>query len=180
MSLLQKLIQGLPGHPSHPPLTDTTIGAFVLAAGVGVVGALGGLGDAAGKTMWLAIVGGLIAAVPTALTGFADWLTLEWGSPSWRTATLHSLSMVTSVALFAIAAWLQWSGWRDGDVTSGGLILTLVGTGALLFGGWLGGKLVFVHGLRVLESEQEENPIAAIPARESRSSEPLVTRGSTP
>ena len=147
-----KLIHGLPGHPLHPPLTDATIGMFVLAAAVGVIGALGGLGDAAGEAMWLALVGGLIAAVPTALTGLADWLTLDWGSDRWRTATVHLLLMVTSVILFAIAAWLQWSGWQDGTVTAGGLILALVGSGALLLGGWFGGAVVFVHGTRVLET----------------------------
>src|SRR5919198_74661 len=149
MAQLAKLIRGLSGHPTHPPLTDLTIGMFVLAAGVGIVGAL-------------------IAAAPTALTGFADWLTLEWGSPTWRTATFHSLTMVTSVILFAIGAWLQWSGWQDGDVTGGGLALTVVGTGTLLVGGWLGGALVFVHGLRV-ENQSEETP-RQMPAGDSQPS----------
>jgi len=48
MSTSWKLIHGLPGHPLHPPLTDATIGMFVLAAAGGVIGAVGGLGEAAG------------------------------------------------------------------------------------------------------------------------------------
>src|SRR5687767_15962971 len=116
MSMLSKLIRGVPGHPAHPPLTDATIGMFVLAAGLAVIGYAGGLGSAAGEAMWLALVGGLIVAVPTALTGFADWLRVEWGSELWRTATAHMLAMVSAVSLFAIAAWLQWEGWRHGSV----------------------------------------------------------------
>jgi uncharacterized membrane protein len=164
MSTLSMLIRGTPGHPLHPPLTDATIGMFVLAAALAVIGYAGGLGSAAGKAMWLALVGGLIVAAPTALTGFADWLTLEWGSRRWRTATVHMLAMVTSVCLFAAAAWLQWRGWRDGVVTGSGLVLTLSGLCALVGGGWLGGSLVFVHGVRVLE--REESSGVASPAND--------------
>jgi uncharacterized membrane protein len=143
------LLHGLPGHPLHPPLTDATIGMFVLATGLAVIGAAGAIEDAAGKACWLALIGGLIVAAPTAVTGFADWLTLEWGSQPWRTATLHLTAMVTAVVLFALAAWLQHAGYRDGDGTTGGLIFSLAGFVALTAGGWLGGAIVFVHGVRV-------------------------------
>lgn len=150
------LIRGLPGHPLHPPLTDATIGMFVLAAGLAIVGAAGGVEEAAGKATYLALLGGLIVAVPTALTGLVDWLSIEWGSPRWRTATWHLSVMLTAVAVFALAAWRQHPGYQHGEVTTGGLILTLVGAVLLTVGGWLGGSLVFVHGTRVLEKEGEE------------------------
>src|SRR5215213_7337808 len=97
------LLHGLPGHPLHPPLTDATIGMLVLASALAVVGAVGWLEDAAGKASWLALIGGLVVSVPTAATGFADWVRLEWGSRRWRTATLHLTAMVTAVVLFALA-----------------------------------------------------------------------------
>jgi len=56
---------------------------------------------------------------------------------------------VTSVTLFGIAAWLQWPGYRHGSVTTGGLVLTLAGFVALTAGGWFGGAIVFIHGMRV-------------------------------
>src|SRR5437764_4307884 len=115
----QIALRGLPGHPLHPPLTDATIGMFVLATGLAVIGSVGAIEDAAGKGCWLALIGGLAVAVPTAATGFADWIRLEWGSPPWRTATLHLTAMVSAVALFAVAAWLQHDGYRHGDVTTG-------------------------------------------------------------
>jgi uncharacterized membrane protein len=149
--MLSKLIKGTAGHPLHPPLTDATIGMFALAAGLAVVGSAGGLGDAAAKAMWLALVGGLVLAVPTALTGLTEWLSISRGTPLWWTATSHLLAMVTAVALFALAAWQQWSGWHStGDVELAGLVLTLAGFAVLTLGGWLGGTIVFVHGMRVL------------------------------
>ena len=67
----------------------------------------------------------------------------------WRTATVHLTAMVTAVALFAVAAWLQWPGYRHGTVTGGGLALAVAGVVALTAGGWFGGAIVFVHGMRV-------------------------------
>src|SRR5881227_2310501 len=88
------LVRGLPGHPLHPPLTDATIGMYVLAGGLAIIGSAGGIESAAAKAMWLALIGGLIVSVPTALTGLADWLSIEWGTTRWRTATLHLSAML--------------------------------------------------------------------------------------
>jgi uncharacterized membrane protein len=161
-SIAALLLHGLPGHPLHPPLTDATIGMFVLATGLAVIGAFGAIPAAAGKACWLALAGGLIVAVPTAATGFAEWVRLEWGSARWRTATLHLSAMVTAVVLFALAAWLQHRGYRHDEVTAGGLAFSLAGLVALTAGGWLGGALVFVHGVRVLGAEE---PSAEQPRR---------------
>src|SRR5437764_15292750 len=105
------LVRGLPGHPLHPPLTDATIGMFVLAAALAVIGKAGGIELAAAKGMWLALIGGLIVSVPTALTGLVDWLSIEWGSARWKTATLHLTAMVSAVTLFALAAWRRYHGY---------------------------------------------------------------------
>jgi len=55
-----------------------------------------------------------------------------------------------AVCLFGVATWLQWDGYQDGTVTTGGLVFALLGLGALTTGGWLGGAIVFVHGMRVM------------------------------
>jgi uncharacterized membrane protein len=153
-SKTEAVLHGLPGHPLHPPLTDATIGMFVLAGGLALIGAVGAIEDEAGKACWLALIGGLIVALPTAATGFADWIRLDWGSARWRTATLHLTAMITAVALFAVAAWLQHRGYQRGEVTTGGLVFSLVGLVVLTVGGWLGGTIVFVHGVRVLAAEE--------------------------
>lgn len=150
------LIRGVRGHPSHPPLTDVTIGAFVLATALAVLGKAGVAEGKLGPAAWLALIAGLVAAAPAAVTGFADWILIEWGSRAWRTATVHLTAMVTSVVLFAVSAWLQWPGYRDGSVTTGGLVLALAGLAALTTGGWYGGAVVFVHGMRVENKEEQE------------------------
>jgi uncharacterized membrane protein len=157
------LLKGLPGHPLHPPLTDATIGAYTTATVLGVLSALGVSEHNTATAWWLALVVALVVTAATALTGLIDWLTLTWGSPPWRTATLHLFSMLTATVFFLLAAIFGHGGYVDGDVTTGSLILTLVGFGFLTLGGWLGGTVVFVHGMRVLNLVDEPAMQAAAP-----------------
>src|SRR5919202_5469808 len=100
---LTYLIRGLPGHPLHPPLTDATIGAYTAATVMGFASIVGISEQSAAFGWWLALVVGLIFTVPTALTGFADWLTIESGTPLKRTATAHMLANLAAGGLFLIA-----------------------------------------------------------------------------
>ena len=155
--------KGLPGHPLHPPLTDATIGIYTLAAAAGVLSALGVTERNMATAWWLALVIGLVVTGPTALAGLIDWLGITWGTSLWRTATVHMLSMVTATVFLLLAAIFGHGGYVDGEVTGGSLVLTLVGFGFLTLGGWLGGTVVFVHGMRVLNLAEEPALRAAAP-----------------
>jgi uncharacterized membrane protein len=157
------LVKGLPGHPLHPPLTDATIGIYTGATAFGILGALGVSEAKMATAWWLALVVGLVATGPTALSGLIDWLGISWGTPLWRTATTHMLAMLTATVFFLLAAIFGHSGYVGGNVTSGSLILTLIGFGALTLGGWLGGTVVYVHGMRVLNLVDEPALRAAAP-----------------
>ena len=160
---LSYLIKGFPGHPLHPPLTDATIGIYTLAAITGVLGAIGVAEGSMAKAWWLALVIGLVVNAPTSTTGFADWLEITRGTPLWRTATLHLVTMVSATAFFGLAAILGHDGYADGDVPGGPLVLTLIGFGLLTLGGWLGGSVVYVHGMRVLSLAEEPTRRAVTP-----------------
>lgn len=158
------LLHGLPGHPVHPPLTDATIGSYVFATIAGCLSAAGFASDATAKAWWLGLVVALCWTVLTAATGLVDWLRLEWWSPMWKTASIHALANLTAGAFFGVAAILGYSpGWHGGAVTAGPLVLTLCGFAALAVGGWLGGTVVFVHGMRVLNLAEEPPARAAAP-----------------
>ncbi len=170
---LSYLIRGLPGHPLHPPLTDATIGIYTFATIAAFADVVGISNTTAAHGWWLALLVGLIATVFTALTGLADWLTIEWGSELWKTATLHMASMVTATVFFGLAALFGHDDWRAGNVSAGEFVLTLVGFGFLTLGGWLGGAIVFVHGMRVLNLVQEptERAVAPVPHDEKEAAE---------
>ena len=153
---LSYLWHGLPGHPLHPPLTDATIGIYTLATIAAIFSKIGLAEHGFAQAWWLALIVGLGTTVLTALTGLADWLTITRGTDLWKTATLHLTAMVTATVIFLIAAVFGHGGYADHNVTTGAFILTLLGFAILTLGGWLGGTIVFVHGMRVEKGEAAE------------------------
>jgi uncharacterized membrane protein len=160
---LSYLWRGLPGHPIHPPLTDATIGIYTFATLAGLLSAIGIAEDGFAHGWWLALVVGLAVTVPTASTGLLDWLGITRGTPLKRTATWHALSMVSATVCFLIAAIAGYDGYEDDAVRAFPLLVTLLGFGLLTLGGWLGGAVVFVHGMRVLNLVDEPAERAASP-----------------
>ena len=161
---LSYLWRGLPGHPLHPPLTGATLGTYTFATVAAFAEVVGITQSSGAYGWWIALIAGLIFTVPTALTGLADWLTITWRSDLWWTATYHLLSMVTATIFFALAAIVGHGAYTHGNVSSGGFVLTLVGFGFLTLGGWLGGAVVYVYGMRVLNLVEEPTDRAVSPA----------------
>ena len=150
---LSYLIKGLPGHPLHPPLTDVTIGTYTFATVAAVLNVIGVMGRNATSGWWIALVVGLCSTALTATTGFFDWLEIEWGSPTWKKATWHLSVMIVASVVFLVAALVGHSCYVSGSIGAGAFVLTLIGFALLTVGGWLGGALVFVHGMRVSTQE---------------------------
>jgi uncharacterized membrane protein len=153
---LEYLWRGTPGHPLHPPFTHATIGTYTFATVAAVADVTGISTNAATHGWWLALVFGLIVTGPTALTGLLEWLRISWGTPPKRTATTHMIVMLSATVFFLAAAIFGHDCFKSGDVSAGPFILTLIGFALLTVGGFLGGSLVFVHGMRQLKKKEAE------------------------
>jgi uncharacterized membrane protein len=170
---LSYLWHGLPGHPLHPPLTDATIGIYTFATIAGFIEVVGITERNGAIGWWLGLVVGLIATVPTALAGLADWLTITWRSDLWWTATWHLTAMVTATVFFALAAIFGHGAYTHANVSTGAYALTLIGFACMTLGGWLGGAIVYVHGMRVLSlvKEPTERAVSPVPHPEKERAE---------
>jgi uncharacterized membrane protein len=157
-------LRGFPGHPSHPPLTDVTIGAYTFGTVAAVLSKAGVAEHAFAQAWWLALIVGACSSLLTVGTGFLDWLKISSGTPLWRTATLHLASMLTATVVFLITALAGHDDYVVASVSGGSFVLTLIGFGFLTLGGWLGGAVVFVHGMRVLSLVEEPTARAVSPA----------------
>jgi len=157
------LVRGLPGHPLHPPLTDATIGAYTFAAVAGIASKAGLASSAFATAWWLALVVAIISSGLTIASGAADWLTISWGSELWKSATVHALTMATATVFFLLAIIFGHGGYVRHAVPTGSFVLTLFGFAALTVGGWLGGAITYVHGMRVLNLVEEPAVRAAAP-----------------
>src|SRR5262249_38880070 len=90
-------------------------------------------------TMIGGIAGALLAAVP----GFIDMLSLPKGIKG--IAIAHMSINLTVVVLYVVNVWL-----RVGNIEGRApLLLSVIAIGLLLVSGWLGGKMVYLHGVAV-------------------------------
>src|SRR5436190_21231508 len=171
------MLKGWVGKPSHPPLTDASSGAYTVGVAMLVLGALGVEEEQMAHGALLAVSGGLILALPTALTGLLDWLDIPKGTPAKTVATVHLVTMLSATLLFA-ATWLaQRPGYNDDEVRTLGWVLGLGAEVVLAAGGFIGGSLVFVYGIRVLKRPQTPIANALVPGRESEDERPPVVPG---
>ena len=157
-------LRGFPGHPSHPPLTDATIGAYTFAALAAILSKAGVAEHGFAQAWWLALVVGAISSTLTVATGLLDWLHIPRGTPLWRTATTHALVMATATVFFVLALAFGHDDYTVQAVGTGGLILTIVGFAILTVGGTIGGSITYVHGMRVLNLVDEPARKAMVPS----------------
>lgn len=126
------------GHALHPLLTDVTIGAFVSASLLDVVG-----GDDDGRAAERLIAIGLAAYGPTALTGVNDWADTELADARVRRVGLaHAATNATAFSLFAASLAARRAGRRGR-----GKALGFAGAGFLAAGGYLGAHMSFFQGV---------------------------------
>lgn len=137
------------GHPAHQGLTDLPIGFWTFSLICDVIGFTRNAPLWWTMAYWSQMFG-LIAAVPTVLTGLLD---LIYEVPPGRPRTVAVVHMLTNAAA-AILYVISFIA-RGGDHVPGSPGLALganaVGFAALGFGGWLGGELIQRYGVGRIE-----------------------------
>lgn len=144
------------GHPIHPIITDITVGAWLLGSAFD----LASLFKPSRSNRHIAdtLIGiGTVSAIPTALTGTADYSGLP--KEALRVGTLHGLLNVAGFALYGASLASRKYGARDA-----GVALSLLGLGAVTLSGYLGGDLVYRYQVGV-----NRNPIDPDEAKEDAS-----------
>ena len=164
-----KGIRGWAGKPTHPPLTDVPIAAYILAAAFDLVsfsvwkmkGADSTIAsDAFIAGTWVIIAGG-VASLGAVLTGFWDW----WkgldrdrtkgkiGKASrtqvWRTANWHMTVMLTVTAIVIIDIVVRLGQFDRHYATLTITVLSVLAGILVAYGATYGGSLVFDYQFNV-------------------------------
>ncbi len=149
-----KGLRGWSGKPTHPPLTDFPIAAYIFGAALDVIASLGRHDPWAVdyfRAGTYVFVGGAAVSVLTALTGFWDWLrSSEKGTQARRTANTHAWTMITVTVLALVDIALRLNVYHTRthpDVAI--LVLSIVTAGLVSIGATFGGSLVFEYGFNV-------------------------------
>jgi uncharacterized membrane protein len=137
------------GHPIHPMLVHFPI-AFWTVAMLAYMSAAAGVGDPAHTTARFANAAALAMAALAMLAGLVELRSIDSRSAAMNLATRHMMVMATVWICFLFA--LMVPVFPDLDRSTARFAATaLAGAGSLLMavGGWLGGQLVYRHGVGV-------------------------------
>jgi len=160
-----KGLRGWAGKPFHPPLTDIPIAAYILAAVFDVMSWLKQPADQMAVVngdhlsflsydLWRAatfvLIAGLIVSIPTALTGFWDWLkSTPKRTQARRTANWHMTLMIATTVLVVINVISRLVADPQLSTPPVLMVLSLVIAGVVSLGATYGGSLVYDYGFNV-------------------------------
>jgi uncharacterized membrane protein len=163
-------------HPAHPPFTAFPIAAYVFAAAFDTASVIGGARHSWAEQLWHAgtfvLIAGLVTCLMAMGTGFRDLVRFAARGPGdARPSTTSADAAATVAAHVAVVAatFMIGSGdlaWRLSDQGAraaapiGPAALSLAAAVAAGTGGFLGGKLVFSHGIGVRQRAQLSGPEA--------------------
>ena len=117
------------GHALHPVLTDLPIGFWTSSWVLDLCG-----GRRARKASSMLLGWGIVTALPTALTGLAEWR--ETRQPESRVGALHATLNLTALRTF-VASWQLRRQGRHGA----GVLTSLAAGSVASVAGYLGGHL---------------------------------------
>ena len=127
------------GHPVHPLLVAVPIGLWSGATLLDLT--TGPSGRAAAQRL---IGAGVLAVVPTAASGLADWSEVGAFDRPKRVGLVHAAANTVTAILYG-ASWLA----RRRGQQARGRNLALLGAAGLTAGGYLGGHLAYSEGVGV-------------------------------
>ena len=98
------------------------------------------------------LLGGIIGAAAAAVPGLIDWASLT-DRAAVKTANWHARVMIFTVVIFLASFYLRTTSGAQWFPSMPMLpfLLSVVGLLTITIGGWLGGELVFRHGVAVTE-----------------------------
>jgi uncharacterized membrane protein len=146
------------GHPIHPMLVPIPIACFIgaLLTDIGFLATSDPFwARASGWLLGAGIVGGILAAVAGA-TDFFSNARIRALPRAWQHGIGNALALLVAV----VNVFLRRPEWTGGELPFG-IILSFVTVGILGFTGWLGGDLVYRHGVGV--ADRDPRPPGRVP-----------------
>jgi uncharacterized membrane protein len=148
------------GHPVHPMIIPFPIGLWVFSLFADFIYLWRGNPVWRDYISFYTLLAGIIGATVAAIPGFIDWLSLK-DPKVVKVANWHARLNVIALLIFAASFYLRTTsgaGLVSGSYTIP-VALSVLGVILISISGYLGGELVFKHGVAV--DAQPSNPIAS-------------------
>ena len=142
-------------HPIHPMLVVFPIGLWIFSFVCDLIFRFGSHNLIWSDVARYCIAGGIVGAVFAAVPGLIDFLSLT-DARTKRIGLFHMLLNVCALLLFCFNFYLRLAN----PSASAPVVLSFITILALAVSGWLGGELVYVHGVGVEQIRPtEEKPL---------------------
>lgn len=139
------------GHPIHPMIIPFPIALWVFSFVADVIYLWRGNPVWKDWIAFYALLAGIIGAVVAAVPGLIDWLSLT-NKAVVKIANWHARLNVIALLIFAASFYLRTT--SGSSLVSGSytipVALSLLGVVLITISGWLGGEMVFKHGVAVV------------------------------
>lgn len=143
------------GHPIHPMIIPFPIALWVFSLVADVIYLWRGNPVWRDWVAFYSLLAGIISAAVAAVPGLIDWLSLT-DKAVVRIANWHARLNVIALIVFAISFYLRTT--SGANLVSGSytipVALSVLGVVLITISGWLGGEMVFKHGVAVNSGSQ--------------------------
>lgn len=133
-------------HPIHPMLVHFPIATWFIST----LGDIAGLFIGGQQVGWMAgvlLAIGTVTALLAMVAGLMELGKIDQQSPAMKIANQHMMLIMTSWSFYAVSLFLRL---EENHLIQPGAIaiaLSVAGLVTLCIGGWMGGKLVYEHGV---------------------------------
>ena len=134
------------GHPVHPILQAIPASLLPASTTFDVLARLGIDEEGLSKAAHYSLVFGLLGAAGAAATGLLDYYEIE-NRPVRRIALFHGITNATLVGSYLLSLRRR----KEHKADNPALALSALGAALIGLSGYLGGELVYEHGVRVGE-----------------------------
>jgi uncharacterized membrane protein len=138
------------GHPIHPMLIPFPIGLLVFSFVADLIFLWKGNPVWRDYVAFYTMLAGIIGAAAAAVPGLIDWATLT-DRGAVKVANWHARVNIITLLIFVASFYLRTASgaaWIP-NLPTLPFILSIIGLIGLTIAGWLGGELVFRHGVAV-------------------------------
>jgi uncharacterized membrane protein len=145
-------------HPIHPMLVVFPVGLWIFSFVCDLIHLLISPNPIWSEIAFYCIGGGIVGALLAAIPGFIDYLSIT-NPRAKRIATFHLVLNLIGVVLFALNFGLRYAGDRGASLP---IIISAITIVAVGISGWLGGELVYVHGMGVATASSSREDIRRV------------------
>lgn len=164
----------LAGHPVHPQMVGIPIGLLPFSLCMDIACHATGRKAFADAARY-SLAGGLAGAVAAGAAGAVDYFSIPDGTEAKRTANTHVALNGASLGAYGLSLAMRR---QEGGPNAASTALSAFATAGLMAAQWYGGHLVYHHGMRVQEREEEKARLPgdrAVEAAATRAAEAVPT-----